>query len=262
MKTEKGLLVISFGTSYIPTRKVTLEAIEADLRAAFPERKFCRAWTSGFLRNRVREKEGLPIDAVPDALKAMQKDGIRDVLIQPTHLLHGTEFEAALEQIRSFAGAFDRLCIGKPLLSDQEDVQLFADLIPRLLPADPGREMIAWMGHGSADEPLQVYDRLNELFLAGGHPQICVGTVEFEPGIRPVLARIRERHPEKVILAPMLIVAGDHALNDMAGKDPDSWKSRMEAEQTRVECVIKGLGEYPEIRALYVEHAKRAEEIE
>jgi len=256
MKMNCGLLVVSFGTSYEQTRKNTIEAIEADLGNAFPERKLYSAWTSSFIRKKVLKDEGISILSVEEALKKMTGDGIDDVLVQPTHMLCGTEFEQAAEVISSFKDSFGKIRMGMPLLSAQEDIRGFALVLENIFEMNKDREMLALMGHGSASSKLAVYDLLNDQFVLDGHPEICVGTGEFEPGIKPVLERVRERRPGKVFLTPMLIVAGDHALNDMAGDEPGSWKNRILAEGTKVECIIKGLGEYKQIRDMYIEHAR------
>lgn len=255
MKQKKALLVISFGTSHKDTRTRTIEAIEEDLKKEFPDRVFYRAWTSAFLRKKVRQ-EGYEVCSVQQALETICNDGISDLLVQPTHMLCGKEHEDARREILTFQDCFSRLSIGRPLMADREDVRVFANTLESLIPVSAEQEVVAWMGHGSPRSKLNVYDLLNRQFLKDAHPEICVGTVEWEPGIAPVLDQIRLRKPRRVILAPMLVVAGDHAKNDMAGDDPDSWKNQIAAEHTEVECLVKGLGEYPEVRKLYLDHAR------
>ncbi|MBQ9031584.1 MAG: sirohydrochlorin cobaltochelatase [Parasporobacterium sp.] len=262
MKNTKALLVISFGTTFPETRSRTIEAIETDLQTAFPDRIFYRAFTSGMVRKKILEQEGLRILSVPEALEQMQSDGIRDLLVQPTHLLEGAEYASTLDVIRDRSDLFDQVRIGRCLMTDQGDIEAMADCLERIFGSlDPG-QMLALMGHGSGRISLPVYDLLNRQFEMDGFSVYCVGTVEFDPGIRPVMEKVRQKMPEEVILSPLLVVAGDHAVHDMAGSSEDSWKSRIRQMGPRVVCNLKGLGEYQEIRDLYVEHALQAERIE
>ena len=256
MNEIKALLVISFGTSHKDTRVRTIEAIEEDLKKEFPDRVFYRAWTSAFLRKKVQQQEGCEVWSVQQAMERICNDGISDLLVQPTHMLCGKEHEDARREILVYQDRFSELAMGRPLMADRQDVRVFANVLESLIPVSADQEVVAWMGHGSPQSEMNVYDLLNRQFLQDGHPEICVGTVEWEPGITPVLEQIRLRAPRRVILSPMLVVAGDHAKNDMAGDDPDSWRNQIAAEHTEVECLVKGLGEYPEVRKLYLDHAR------
>ena len=257
-KSKKGLLVVSFGTSYPETRKVTIEAIENDLQRAFPDRRLYRAWTSGMIRRKLEKAEGLRILSVAETLEQMAADGVTDVLVQPTHLLNGEELERTRETVRSFAGRFDTLSMGEPLLSCPGDITVLARAVEEIYGDLPCGELLVLMGHGSAAMVFPAYELLEEQLRRDGYPHICIGTVEFTPGIAPVLERVRRDKPARVHLAPLLVVAGDHALNDMSGDDPDSWKNQIAREGAEVVCHLTGLGEYEAVRALYVEHAGRA----
>ena len=256
--SKKGLLAVSFGTSYPETRKVTIEAIENDLARAFPDRRLVRAWTSGMIRRKVEKTEGLRIPSVAEALEQMAAEGFTDVLVQPTHLLNGEELERTRETVRSFAGRFEKLSMGEPLLSCPGDIAAMARLVEEIYGDLPCGELLALMGHGSAALTFPAYELLEEQFRQDGYPNICIGTVEFTPGIAPVLERVRRDKPARVHLAPLLVVAGDHALNDMSGDEPDSWKNQIAREGAEVVCHVNGLGEYEAVRALYVEHARCA----
>ena len=255
---HSALLVVSFGTAYEETRQKTLEVIEADLRSAYPERAFYRAWTSGMVRKKVLAECGLRIDSVPEAMERMLSDGVTDLLVQPTHMMAGVEYEAIRGAIRGYAARFDSLRLGEPLLTDPESLSALAGVIVSAYAGLRENELLALMGHGSARSAFAPYEQLDAKFAELGHANICVGTVEFEPGIAPVLARVEARKPEKVIIAPLLVVAGDHAINDMAGDGEESWKSRIGTMGVRTECVLRGLGEYAAVRSLYVERARRA----
>ena len=258
MNENKALAVISFGTTFPETREKTIGAIEEDLKAAFPDRKFYRAFTSGFIRKKIREKEGLAVFSPEEMFAQMAEDGITDCLVQPTNLLAGEEFDKIENALKDSMKSFKKTTIGRPLLETEDDIREIVSAIGKIFSAREEGCVYAVMGHGSAALQIPVWDLLNREFKAQGLSEFCVGTVEFEPGIEPVLKMVREKKPEKVILSPLLVVAGDHANNDMAGDEPDSWKSQVQAEGPEVSCILKGLGEYPEIRGLYVERAKKA----
>lgn len=255
---KKGLLAVSFGTSYPETRRVTIEAIENELARAFPERRLARAWTSGMIRRKVEKTEGLRIPSAAEALEQLAAEGFTDVLVQPTHLLSGEELERTRETVRGFAGRFDALAMGEPLLSCPGDIAAMARAVEAIHGDLPRGELLALMGHGSAALTFPAYELLEEQFRRDGYANICIGTVEFTPGIAPVLERVRRDKPVRVHLAPLLVVAGDHALNDMSGDGPDSWKNQIAREGPEVVCHVNGLGEYEAVRALYVAHARKA----
>ena len=256
--SKKGLLVVSFGTSYLETRKRTIEAIENELRCAFPDRCLVRAWTSGMIRRKVEKTEGIHILSVVEALERMAAEGFTNVLVQPTHLLNGEELERTRETVSSFVGHFETLCMGNPLLSCPDDIAALARAVEGIYGDLPRGELLALMGHGSAAMTFPAYELLEEQFRQDGYHNICIGTVEFTPGIAPVLSRVRRERPERVHLAPLLVVAGDHALNDMSGDEEDSWKSQAAALGAEPVCILKGLGEYAAVRALYIDHARSA----
>ena len=256
--SKQGLLAVSFGTSYPETRRATIEAIENDLARAFPERSLVRAWTSGMLRRKVEKTEGLRILSVAEALEQLAAAGFADVLVQPTHLLSGEELERTRETVRSFAGRFENLSMGEPLLSCPADIAAMARAVEGIYGDLPRGELLALMGHGSAAMAFPAYELLERQFRQDGYPNICIGTVEFTPGIAPVLDRVRRDKPPRVHLAPLLVVAGDHAVGDMAGDEPGSWKNQIAREGAEVVCHVNGLGEYEAVRALYVAHARGA----
>lgn len=258
MKHNCGLLVVSFGTSYEATRKATLEAIEQDLQRAFPGRIFYRAWTSPRILKKIRETQGLSYDTVTQALERMLGEGIDDLLVQPTHMLAGAEYTALAATLGAYRPRFRRLALGKPLLAGPEGIPPLAAALEEIFGIVGQDEMLALMGHGSAQEPFPAYVTLDQQFKADGYPNFAVGTVEFTPGIAPVLRQARAERPKRIYLAPLLVVAGDHALNDMAGTDPDSWQNQLAGGGTEVVSILRGLGEYPAIRALYVARAKQA----
>ena len=255
---NKGLLVISFGTSFRDTCEKTIVAIEKDLRDAFPDRLFYRAWTSSIIRKKIKERDKLVILSPEEALEQMAEDGIKDVLIQPTHMLAGGEYDKVVAALEPRMDAFEKVVIGNPLMENEEDIRVFAGKLSEIAGDLAADEMAVFMGHGSEDVKLPVYTLLNQFCAEAGRDNICIGTVEFEPGIEPVLEKVKEKKPAKVFLQPLLIVAGDHANNDMAGDEDDSWKNQIGALGPEVVCIVKGMGEFEAVRKLYVEHAKAA----
>lgn len=259
---SKALLVISFGTSYEETRKRTLEEIEGTLRETFPDRVFYRAWTSGRILKKLRENGGPVYDDLAGALERMARDGVTDVLAQPTFMLDGYEMQMSLDILKAQAGRFERIAVGRPLLDGAADLeQLTRALEKRYADAVAPGEMLAFMGHGSEQTTHNMYTVLEYNFRRDGFRRFAVGTVEFDPGFDHVLEQVRAQKPEKVWLAPLMVVAGDHATNDMAGDEDGSWKRRLEREGFATHCVLQGMGEYPEVREMYAAHAKAAAEL-
>ncbi|MBR6950609.1 MAG: sirohydrochlorin cobaltochelatase [Oscillospiraceae bacterium] len=261
MKQDKALLVVSFGTTYPETREHTIGAIETALALAFSDRTFYRAWTSGFIRRKIRAATGEVIESVPEALTRMASDGVTDVLVQPTHLLVGEEYDKLRGELMNARHLFSAVSVGRPLLAEEADIDALAELLPSLCPQVAAEDMAIWMGHGSSSLRMPVYVILNDRLTENGSDNHAVGTVEFDPGFDDVLERVKQRRPRRAVLLPLMVVAGDHAVNDMAGDGPDSWRSRLICAGVDVECVFKGLGEYEAIRALYIDHAREAEEL-
>ena len=258
--SNKALLVVSFGTSVPETREKTIGAIERALSAAFPDRKPYRAWTSGVIRKKLLRTEGRAIDSVAEALARIAAEGTEDLLVQPTHLLDGEETRLMRETIAAAADKFCSVKIGAPLLSTAEDLLTAASLVDEACPGLAEDELFVWMGHGSAElREDNVYEALNLLYRRHGRENICVGTVEFDPGFTPVEQRIARRSPRRAYLMPLMVVAGDHAINDMAGDEPDSWKSIIASAGVEPVCILKGLGEFETVRKMYISHAVAAE---
>ncbi len=256
---DKAILVVSFGTSFRDARQLSLEAIEKDVSRAFPDRLFYRAWTSAMLTKKLRETQNFRIDTVPEAMERMLRDGVRDLLVQPTHMMRGAEFEKVRAAILAYGDRFQTLRVGAPLLASPEDISALAKVIEREFEknVEPG-DLLVLMGHGSAKPEGAPYAALEAAFRADGFQNYRIGTVEFAPGFEPVLQAVRETKPHKVWLLPLLVVAGDHAFNDMAGDEPDSWASRIAAEGPEPVCVLCGLGEFHAVREMYVAHARQA----
>jgi len=263
---KKALLVISFGTSRPETRDRTIGSIERDLATAFPDRQLYTAWTSRMIIRIVAAKEGRTVDTPEQAIERIAADGCRDLLVQPTHLLDGYENQRMNGILAEAAGKFDAIHVGEPLLTSDEDLREIAGIISRRFQPAEENGILLLMGHGTSDgkaekmteSPNRVYHRLQELFRETGRNDIYVATVEGKPSFDTVHEAIRQAAPAKVVLAPLMVVAGEHAVTDMAGEGEDSWKSQLLADGFRTEAVPVGLGEIEEIRRMYTVHAMHA----
>ena len=253
-ENRKAILVVSFGTSYAATRKVTIEAIEKDIAEAYPDYKLYRAWTSKMILAKLKKRDNLHINNVKEAMEEMIADGITDVIIQPTHVINGIENELMKEDALSYRESFHSIRFGTPLLTSEEDNQTVIDAIAGEFSYLKEDEVLVLMGHGTTHYSNAIYAALDYAFKDKGHPNIFLGTVEAYPSMQSLMKMIKAYAPQKVVLAPFMIVAGDHAKNDMAGDDPESWYSQFVQEGFQVETVLKGLGEYKGIRELFVKH--------
>jgi sirohydrochlorin cobaltochelatase len=253
---RKALLVVSFGTSHAETRDKTIGAIERNLAEAFPGYEIRRAFTSGMIIDVLRRRDGVAIDDVPDAMECLIRDGFQEVLVQPTHVIPGDEYDDMVREVMPYANRFETLRIGKPLLYDTEDQRKVVCAVMKQFPDLAEREALVLMGHGTVHPINAVYAALDYLFKDMGYSNVFVGTVEAYPDIETILGAVDGFRPEKVILMPLMVVAGDHAVNDMASDEEDSWKSLFKNAGCEVECVLKGLGEFQSIRDIYLEHVE------
>lgn len=257
--SKKALLVVSFGTSYEETRKKTLDKIEESLCKAFPDRKFYRAWTSKMIIRKLKQRDGIVVDTVEEALARMAADGMDDILVQPTHVLNGLENEWMQQDILRGKERFRELKIGDPLLMYTEDFFTVIRGLMASLPSLKDDEAVVFMGHGTSHSTNMTYPALDYMFRDLGFPRAFIGTVEGYPELENVMRDLAALPQlRKVYLVPFMVVAGDHALNDMAGDEDDSWKCRLEAAGYETECILKGLGEFEAIQELFTEHAKKA----
>ena len=257
--TKKAILAVSFGTSHNDTREVTIDAIEKDMQAAFPEYPLYRAWTSKMIINKVNKRDHVHIDTVKEAMEKMRADGITDVLVQPTHVINGIENDIMKEEALSYREDFHSISFGDPLLTSEQDNREVLEAVAEEFSWLKEDEVLVLMGHGTTHYANSIYAALDYTFKDKGHKNIFLGTVEAYPSMESIMKLVREYAPSKVVLAPFMIVAGDHAKNDMAGDDPESWYSQFKEAGYEVEAVIKGLGEYPGIRKILVNHLKSLE---
>lgn len=254
------LLAASFGTSYQDTRCRTIGAIEEDLEQAFPEYSVRRGFTSRMIINRVKTRDQIAIDSLEEALRRAADNGVKRLIVQPTHMMDGFEYTALADKVAEYSRFFEAAAVGKPLLSSEGDFQaVIQALTEETEEYDDGETAFCFMGHGTEAQANQVYRKLQEMFLAAGHENYFIGTVEAEPALEEVLAQVKKGSYKRAVLQPLMIVAGDHANNDMAGDEEGSWKRAFEEAGYEVSCILRGLGELEKIRRIFVRHAKEAE---
>ena len=258
---ENGLIIVSFGTSFPQTREKTIGAIEHALEKAFPDYFISRAFTSGMVIKRIRAQEGIAIDTVSEAMKHALQSGVRNLILQPTHLMHGREYQKLKTTAAKYADRFQTIAVGLPLLDSDEDFQLLMQAITeQTSPDTDDKTAVCFMGHGTDVSANEVYAKLQALLHASGFLNYYIGTVEGTPTLDDVIKQLNRSNYRKVILQPLMIVAGDHACNDMAGDGADSWKSIITSAGYQVECILSGLGENPNIHDMFVRHTQLASE--
>lgn len=256
---EKELMVVSFGTSYNDSRRLTIGAIEGAMEKAFSDWSVRRGFTSQIIIDHIKSRDGVAIDNVGEALKRAADNGVKTLVIQPTHLMDGLEYNDLVEEAAAYSDAFEKMAIGKPLLTSDADFDTVAKAITQATAEyDDGETAICFMGHGTEAESNQVYTKMQQVLTDGGYKNYYIGTVEATPSLDDVLAKVKAGDYKRVVLEPLMIVAGDHANNDMAGDDEDSWKTAFEKAGYQVNCLVHGLGELEEIQQLFVEHAQAA----
>lgn len=256
---EKELMVVSFGTSYNDNRRLTIGAIEDTIEKAFPDYSVRRGFTSQMIINRVKSRDQIGIDNMTEALERAKNNGVKTLVIQPTHLMNGLEYNDIVDEVAEYSDDFEQVVVGAPLLSSKED---FDQVIKAITEAnaeyDDGETAICFMGHGTTAESNQVYGKIQTLLTDAGYENYYIGTVEATPALDEVLESVSAKKYKKAVLRPLMIVAGDHANNDLAGDEEDSWKTAFEAAGYEVTCIIQGLGELEAIRQIFVEHAQAA----
>ena len=252
------MLVASFGTSYADTRAQTLDVIERELTEAFPDFEVRRAYTSDAVIRTLKKRDGITVDSVPQALERLIREGVSRVLVQPTHMMPGGEYDTLTVQSESFRDGFQKLLIGTPLLNSEEDCALLAKILDeKTCSLQRPDTALVWMGHGSERGGNECYTSLQQAFAALRKPHHLVGTVK---GGAPV-KQAQALGVSRVVLLPMMMVAGAHAAHDMAGEEPSSWKNQFLQAGFQAECVRQGIGVYPEVRSMILRHGEELAEI-
>lgn len=253
------ILVVSFGTSYDDNRDLSIGAVEADIADAFPEYEVRRAFTAQTVIDILGERNALDIDNVTEAMDRLIADGVKKVVIQPTHVINGAEYDDVMAEIAPYAEKFEVMAVGAPLLTTHEDYEaVIAALLADNENAGSADTALVYMGHGTHHFANAAYSQLEAMMHAEGYENAFVGTVEGFPTLEVVQAQVAAYGAKKIVLMPLMVVAGDHASNDMAGDEEDAWKVILTNAGFEVECVLEGLGQNAAIRAIYMDHIKAA----
>ncbi|WP_330375429.1 sirohydrochlorin cobaltochelatase [Inediibacterium massiliense] len=255
---KKGMLVVSFGTSYADTRKVTIDATEEKIKKAYPDYEVRRAFTSEIIIKKLKERDKIEIDNPKEALKKMKEDGFEEIIVQPLHVIAGAEYTDLLRDVAPYEKAFKKITVGTPILNTSEDYKVAVEALKVQLPKLSQGQAVVLMGHGSPNHSGNASYSNLQLAIDEAKLSVYVGTVEGYPTLEGVIEKLKKDNIKEVTLMPYMLVAGDHAQNDMAGDEDDSWKTILKKEGFTVNIYLHGLGENPKYQEIYVNHAKEA----
>ena len=278
---ENELLVVSFGTSFNDSRAADIKGIEDALQAAYPDWSVRRAFTAQIIINHVQARDGEKIDNMQQALDRAVTNGVKNLIVQPTHLMHGAEYDEMNEMLDQYRDKFESIAVAEPLLGEvgadasviNTDKEAVAKAVTAAAVKDAGYDSAAaaaadktafvFMGHGTSHTAKVSYSQMQTTMQTLGYDNVFIGTVEGEPeetSCEAVIEAVKAAGYTKVVLRPLMVVAGDHANNDMAGEDADSWLSQFTAAGCfeNVDCQISGLGRIADIQQLYIAHTKAA----
>ena len=251
---KKAILVVSFGTSYHETRKKTIEACENKIKESFKDYDFYRAFTSGMIINKLKKRDNMFIDNPSEALEKLYNAGYQEVVVQSLHIICGDEYNKLKDMVAQYEDKFDKISIGRPLLTYIDDYRETVEAVKKDLDKMDIDEAVVFMGHGTEHESHASYPAIEYMFRDYGI-NAFVGTVEGYPELEQVIKKLKNRNIKTVDLLPFMLVAGDHAINDMASDEEDSWKTILEKEGFNVKVHVKGLGENPYIQEKFKNHA-------
>ena len=278
---DNELLVVSFGTSFNDSRAKDIKGVEDALQAAYPDWSVRRAFTAQIIINHVQARDGEKIDNMQQAMDRAVANGVKNLVVQPTHLMHGAEYDEMMEMIDDYRDKFESVAVAEPLLGEvgadatviNEDKEAVAKAVTAEAVATAGYDSVeaaakdgtafVFMGHGTSHTAKVSYSQMQTVMQTLGYDNVFIGTVEGEPestSCENVIEAVKAAGYTKVVLRPLMVVAGDHANNDMAGADEDSWLSQFEASGAfdSVDCQIAGLGGVADVQQLYVAHTKAA----
>ncbi len=278
---DNELLVVSFGTSFNDSRVKDIKGVEDALQAAYPDWSVRRAFTAQIIINHVQARDGEKIDNMQQAMDRAVANGVKNLVVQPTHLMHGAEYDEMMEMIDDYRDKFESVAVAEPLLGEvgadatviNEDKEAVAKAVTAEAVATAGYDSVeaaakdgtafVFMGHGTSHTAKVSYSQMQTAMQTLGYDNVFIGTVEGEPestSCENVIEAVKAAGYTKVVLRPLMVVAGDHANNDMAGADEDSWLSQFEASGAfdSVDCQIAGLGGVADVEQLYIAHTKAA----
>lgn len=252
---KKAILVVSFGTSYIKALEKSIFIVENKIKEEFKEFDVFRAFTSHFIIKKLKEKHRLEVWTPEEALKILKEEGYEEIIVQPLHLIAGEEFDYIKRVISGHKDDFNSIKFGRPIFYYQgidelpHDYSEFIDSMKDVLNDNKATVMI---GHGTAHPSGASYGCLQTVLKEEGYDNVFIGTIEGYPSFNTVLKLVKEKNIDEVTLIPLLLVAGDHAQNDIGSDDENSWKSMFESKGVKAKVIMKGLGEYPKFNELYI----------
>ena len=276
---ENELLVVSFGTSFNDSRAEDIGGVEKALQEANPDWSVRRAFTAQIIINHVEARDGECIDNMDQALERAVENGVKELVVQPTHLMHGAEYDEMVEALEKYQDKFEQVAVAEPLLGEVGDdatvINADKEAVAKAVVAEAASEAgfkdaadaadqgtaLVLMGHGTAHVAKVTYSQMQTQMQNLGYSNVFIGTVEGEPeetSCESVIEAVKAAGYKNVVLRPLMVVAGDHANNDMAGDEEGSWKTTFEEAGYEVTCLVRGLGELEPIQQLFVEHAKAA----
>ena len=260
--TKKAILVISFGTSYKETRDRTIGAVEKAVSQKYPDWEVRRAFTSKMIIKKLKERDNIEIDYIDSGLQRMIDDGVKEAIVLSTHVMNGTEFDFVRDITAKYADKFDSIRISNPLLTTEEDYDdviaaMDESYLKRFFKDSTGGKAIVFMGHGTEHYANAAYCQLQMKLASLGYEHVYITTVEGFPNFDDTMRFMSGHKYSKIVLIPFMLVAGDHATNDMAGDEEDSLKSRFISAGCEVECILEGLGEQKAFQELFLDHLQQ-----
>jgi sirohydrochlorin cobaltochelatase len=262
---RRAILVVSFGTTHEDTRKVTIDAIEERIKNSFEDYEIRKAFTSHIILKVLKNRDNMHVDTPEQALENLKNEGYTEVIVQPLHVIPGVEFDYINNVVNSYKAskAFKKIVVGRPLICFKgeedhvpDDYSIMVDALSEQLTQMSQDNTVILMGHGTNHIANAVYCCFESVLRDRGFKNVHVATVEGYPTLDRVIPNITKDIEKDIILMPLMLVAGDHAKNDMAGDDEDSWKSILEAKGFKVKVHLHGLGESIEIQDIYIQHIK------
>ncbi len=250
---KKAILVVSFGTSFKCQLESCIEATENKIRNEFKDFEVRRAFTSNMIIKKLKNRDNLSIDTVKEALDKLKDEGFKEVYVQPLHIIYGEEYDKIRDGVKVYKEDFEKLELGTPLLYDNEDYFKAVEALKSQL---PNNESVLLMSHGTAHRANSAYFQFEYIAHKMGLEKLFFASVEGYPLIEDVLEDLKEKEVKELTLMPLMLVAGDHAKNDMASDEEDSWKSILEKEGFKVNTYLKGLGENENFQNIYVDKIK------
>lgn len=254
---KKAILVVSFGTTYSDTRKLTLDAIENKIAKYYKDYEVRKAYTSHMVIKKLKNRDNLSVDTPEEALEKLYSEGFEEVVVQPLHIIPGIEYDYVKNTVEKFINrkAFKKLILGTPVMYEHGDYEVFLDAIRTII---PNSKAVIFMAHGSNHYANACYCELMDVIHERKFNNVFIATVEGYPGIEQGIKWLEKLGAHEVMLAPLLVVAGDHVKNDMCGEKEDSWKNILKLKGFKVETYVHGLGELKDFQKIYVSHIKKA----